>query len=119
LKRSFDQICSLVEGKSAEEVEKLLGPPDVREKVLIDDERWIWWDYTYLDGKEYAPKFRGRIIHLAITFNNPSSKGPREPYSRWKIASRYGVSYSGLELPAAPAPEKPGEVVKRVRPSLF
>jgi hypothetical protein len=118
-KRSFGQICQLVEGKTAADVEKLLGPPDIRETVLIDDERWIWWDYTYLDGQDFAPRFRGQVVHLQITFNNPSSRGPRQPYSRWRIASRHGVSYSGLELPTAPASENSGEAVKRVRPSLF
>ena len=100
LEKSFDQICQLVAGRTASEVESLLGAPDVREKILVDDERWVWWRYTYLDGNDYAPEVRGQVVHLEITFQNPSPGGARKPYSKWRIVSRYGVSYSGLVLPA-------------------
>ena len=99
LEKSFDEIRRLVDGRVASEVENLLGAPDVRQKILIEDERWIWWRYTYLDGDEYAPEFRGRVVHLEIIFQNPSPEGPRKPYSEWKIVSQYGVSYSGVALP--------------------
>lgn len=97
LQKSFDQINELVEGKTAEEVEKLLGPPDTRQRVLLGDERWIWWNYTYLDGSDYAPEVRRRVVHLEITFRNPAAPdGPRLPYSKWRVLTPYGVSYSGL-----------------------
>ena len=97
--RSFDQITALVDGKTAEEVERLLGPPDTRQRVLLGDERWIWWNYTYLDGADYAPEIRRRAVHLEITFRNPSAPGgPRLPYSKWRVVTPYGVSYSGLQL---------------------
>jgi len=95
--KSFDQISTLVNGRTAEEVEALLGPPSTRQPILFGDERWIWWNYTYLDGKDYAPQIRGRVVHLEILFKNPTSPGkPRLPYSQWHIVSPYGVSYSGF-----------------------
>jgi hypothetical protein len=121
LQKSFDEIRDLVSGRTAAEVEDLLGPPDSRQPILIGDERWIWWSYTYLDGNDYAPEVRGQVVHLEITFRNPSSPGqPRLPYSQWRIASPYGVSYSGLPargaIPAKQLPSSrvyPDEVVER------
>ena len=94
--RSFDQIRELVAGKSAAEVEALLGEPDTRESVLVGDERWIWWNYTFLDGKDLPPELRGQVVHLEITFErspDPSASGG----SAWRISGPLGVSYS---LPA-------------------
>lgn len=97
LDKSFNQIYDLVNGKSAAEVEDLLGPPDSRQEVLMGDERWVWWNYTYLDGEDYAPAVRGQVVHLEIIFRNPARPGePPLPYSKWRIVSPYGVSYSGL-----------------------
>lgn len=31
-------------------------------------ERWTWWNYTYLDGADYAPEERGTVVHLQIIF---------------------------------------------------
>jgi hypothetical protein len=104
--KSFDQISALVEGRTADEIEKLLGSPNTRQTVLFGDERWIWWNYTFLDGKDYAPQVRGRVVHLEILFKNPTPPGnSRLPYSQWHIVSPYGVSYSGLlpERMAGPA----------------
>lgn len=105
LERSFDQISELVNGKTAAEVESLLGSPDTRQQVLVGDERWIWWNYTYLDGEDYAPEVRGQVVHLEITFRNPSPpSGYRLPYSEWRIVYPYGVSYSRLPLRNAVVP---------------
>jgi hypothetical protein len=68
---SFDQIRSRVQGKTAEEVLTLLGPPDTRRSFPLGDEQWIWWDYTFLGGEDYAPEVRGKIVHLQITFGDP------------------------------------------------
>lgn len=86
--RSYDQIRDLVAGKTATEVEQLLGKPDLRETVL-DDQRWIWWNYTFLDGDQYAPEIRGQVVHLEITFQNPSTPG-----ADVRVGSSLSVSYS-------------------------
>ena len=94
--RSFDQIQKLVAGKSAAEVAALLGEPDTRQSVLVGDERWIWWSYTFLDGEDIPPELRGQVVHLEITFErppHPSTAGE----SDWRISGPLGVSYS---LPA-------------------
>lgn len=96
--QSFDQICDMVQGKTAAEVESLLGDPDVREEILQGDERWIWWNYTFLDGDNYPPEMRGRIVHLEILFQNPAPlKAQRPSYSEWRLSDPLAVSYS---LPA-------------------
>jgi len=92
--KSFDEIHNLVAGKTAGEVQQLLGPPDHIEKLLLGDQRWVWWNYTYLDGQSWAPEVRGKIVHLEITFENPSSEreagGTKaEP----RVSDPYGVAY--------------------------
>jgi outer membrane protein assembly factor BamE (lipoprotein component of BamABCDE complex) len=92
--KSFDEIRTLVAGKTEAEVTKLLGNPDHREKLLFGDECWTWWNYTYL-GKEWEPEVRGKIVHLEITFASPlvaSAEGD-EP-SRWRVSEPYGVGFS-------------------------
>ena len=92
--KSFDQIRAMVQGKTATEVEKLLGPPDSRQPLLLGDERWIWWNYTFLGGQDYSPEVRGKIVHLQITFANPDLSGKdRPPYSRWRIEDPESVSF--------------------------
>lgn len=94
--QSFDQIRKLVAGKSAAEVAALLGEPDTRQGALVGDERWIWWNYTFLDGEDIPPELRGQVVHLEITFErspNPSASGA----PAWRISGPLGVSYS---LPA-------------------
>ena len=98
--KSFDEIRTLVAGKTEAEVTKLLGNPDHREKLPISVERLTWWNYTYL-GKEWAPEVRGKIVHLEITFAGPlvTSVEDDEP-SRWRVSEPYGVGFSlpgGLE----------------------
>jgi len=86
--RSYDEIRDLAAGRTAAEVERLLGPPDVRQAVL-DDERWVWWSYTVLEGPQYAPEVRGQLVHLVITFQK-TAEG-------WRVGGPLAVSYS---LPA-------------------
>lgn len=93
--QSFDQICEMVQGKSAAEVEDLLGAPDVRQEILEGDERWIWWEYTFLDGESYPPEVRGQVVHLEIQFQNPSRPLDRQlPYAQWRMSSPLAVSYA-------------------------
>lgn len=92
--RSFDQIRALVASRTAADVKKLLGPPDHVEKLLLGDERWIWWNYTYLGGKSRAPEVRGKIVHLEITFENPSSeKGTGAAEAELRVSEPYGVAF--------------------------
>jgi outer membrane protein assembly factor BamE (lipoprotein component of BamABCDE complex) len=99
--RSFDQIQQLVAGKTAAEVAAILGPPSTRQALLADDERWIWWNYTYLDGANYAPEIRGQVVHLEITFESPSLVSTVQvapvPREQWRVSGPLAVSYS---LPA-------------------
>lgn len=90
--RSFDQIRDMVFGKTASEIEGILGAPDSRQSIL-GDERWLWWDYTYLGGKDYRPEVRGQIVHLQITFRKPGIAGPRPSYSEWRVLEPQDVSY--------------------------
>jgi hypothetical protein len=90
--RSFDEIREMVSGKTAAEVTALLGKPDTRQSILTDDERWIWWNYTRLDGDQYPPEERGQVVHLEITFTRPATPGA--PGGTWKVASPLGVSYT-------------------------
>ncbi len=93
--RSFDQIQRLVTGKTENEVERLLGPPDAREPRLIDDDVWIWWDYTFLDGNQYAPELRGLAVHLEITFRKPEAAAGRDvPKAAWRVAGPFSVNFS-------------------------
>ena len=83
----------MVLGKTAAEVEHLLGQPDVREP-LFGDQRWIWWDYTFLDGAEYAPEERGRLVHLEIILQDMAPPGEAaRPVAEWKVSGPLGVSY--------------------------
>jgi hypothetical protein len=91
--RSFDQIQRLVAGKTETEVEGLLGPPDIRETRLVDDEVWIWWDYTFLDGNQYAPELRGQAVHLEITFRKPAA-GQDLPKAAWRVPGPFSVNFS-------------------------
>jgi hypothetical protein len=93
--QSFDQIQHLVAGKTEEEVQLILGAPDTRETRLIDDEVWIWWDYTFLDGDQYAPELRGQIVHLEITFQKPPEAEGREvPHAAWRVSGPFSVNFS-------------------------
>jgi hypothetical protein len=94
--KSFDEIHRLVAGKTAGEVKKLLGPPNHVEKLLLGDERWVWWNYTYLAGESWAPEVRNKVVHLEITFENPSSDregSTAEAKLEPRVSDPYGVGY--------------------------
>jgi hypothetical protein len=96
--RSFSEIQALVQGKTAEQLLQLLGEPDSRQVVFDADERWIWWNYTFLDGKDCPPEMRGRVVHLEIIVKNPvrsieSARVSRRPYSEWRVDDAFGITY--------------------------
>ena len=96
--RPFDQIRDLVLDKTEFEVERLLGMPDARQRLLADDERWTWWNYTVLDGNQYPPEIRHRPVHLVITFSRPlhgegAHPGPQLP-ALWRARGPLAVSSS-------------------------
>ena len=92
--RSFGEIESLAHGKTAEQILQLLGEPDSRQVVFDGDERWIWWNYTFLDGKDCPPEIRGRVVHLEIVVRNPERVSvDRRPYSEWQVDDAFGISY--------------------------
>ena len=96
--KSYDQIRAMVSGKTASEVRRLLGPPNKREALLLGDERWVWWDYTYLSGDNYPPKFQDRVVDLEITFENYSpASGLRDAKVDLRVTEPYGVDYSFSE----------------------
>jgi hypothetical protein len=90
--RSYDQLRDLVTGKTGAEVEHILGHPDLRESVL-DDQRWIWWNYTFLDGDQYAPEIRGQMVHLEVVLKKPAG-GINLPIAQWRAIGPLAVSYS-------------------------
>jgi hypothetical protein len=94
--RSFDEIRGLVADRTESEVEALLGKPDVRRRLAGDgNERWLFWNYTFLDGGQYAPELRRQIVHLEITFTNPAPPGaPPPPLGSWRALSPLAVSFS-------------------------
>ena len=92
--RSFDEIQALARGKTAEQVLQILGEPDSRQVVFDADERWIWWNYTFLDGNDCPPEMRGRVVHLEILLRNPErSHTSRRPYSEWQVDDAFGITY--------------------------
>jgi len=94
-KQSFDQIQRQMTGKTEVEVEQILGKPDSRESRLVDDDVWIWWDFTYLDGEQYAPEVRGQVVHLEITFDKPPGAAGRDrPHAGWRVAGPFSVNFS-------------------------
>jgi hypothetical protein len=94
-RQSFDEIERRVTGKTEAEVEQILGKPDTREARLVDDDVWIWWDFTFLDGEQYAPEVRGQVVHLEITFDKPSGTEGRDvPHAAWRVAGPYSVNFS-------------------------
>jgi hypothetical protein len=94
-KQSFDEIERQVTGKTEAEVEQILGKPDTREARLVDDDVWIWWGFTFLDGEQYAPEVRGQVVHLEITFDRPAGTAGQElPHAAWRVAGPYSVNFS-------------------------
>jgi hypothetical protein len=72
----------------------LLGAPDYQKQSDLGDEKWLWWNYTVLDGDSYAPEVRGQVVHLEIMFSNPRHDSePFLPRSEWRVREPFGVSY--------------------------
>lgn len=98
--RSFEEIQALAQGKTAEQILQLLGEPDSRQRVFDADERWIWWNYTFLDGKNCPPELRGQVVHLEIVFRSPGATertpNGRRSYSEWRVDDAFGVAYRTL-----------------------
>lgn len=97
--KCFDEIRELVKGRSAAEVEKILGRPDSRQKMLLSAERWIWWNYTFLDGQDYPPEQRGRLVHLEIIFEHAGGEGRsgNAELSDLRAADPLSVTYTLVE----------------------
>jgi hypothetical protein len=95
-KKSFDDIRDMVKGKTAAEVEHLLGEPDSRQPLVLSGERWVWWNYTYLDGKNYPPERRGQIVHLEIIFERMGTVAgnAKAALSDLRAADPLSVSYT-------------------------
>lgn len=92
--RSFDQIQALARGKTAQQILELLGEPDSRQNVFDAGERWIWWNYTFLDGNDCPPEMRGRVVHLEIVVRDPKKVSTeRRPYSEWQVDDAFGITY--------------------------
>ena len=92
--RSFDEIQALARGKTAQQILQLLGEPDSRQEVFDAGERWIWWNYTFLDGKDCPPEMRGWVVHLEIVVRNPGhGRAGRRAYSEWQVDDAFGITY--------------------------
>lgn len=93
--KCFDDIRFLVQGRTAHEIESILGHPDSRQPMPLTGERWIWWNYTYLDGKNYAPEERGRVVHLEIIFEPGANRSGSAtlPASDLRVTDPISVSY--------------------------
>ncbi len=93
-KQSFDSIQKLVTGRTEAEVVRLFGKPDDRH-ARPDEDVWIWWDRTFLEGAQYAPEVRGQALHLEVTFARPQEASERQAsHDGWRVAGPFSVSYS-------------------------
>src|SRR5437763_110094 len=97
--KSFDEICRLVSGKTADEVEAILGKPNAREKLPLGDWRWVWWNYTALKGDNYPPEVRDKPVHLEIMFSGQA----QVPESQWRVGGPLAVSYALPQMPTTGA----------------
>jgi hypothetical protein len=86
----------MVQGKSAAEIERILGKPDSRQAMRLSGERWVWWNYTYLDGNDYPPEKRGQVVHLEILFERTGEAFGNAAYSPsdLRAADSLSVSYT-------------------------
>lgn len=92
--QSFDDIRSLVQDQSAAQVLLLFGKPDTKQVILERNERWMWHDFTRLDGERCPQELRGLVVHLEITFRNPSRlQDAKAPYSQWFVHEMSGVLF--------------------------
>ncbi|HEX4959631.1 MAG TPA: hypothetical protein VF173_02245 [Thermoanaerobaculia bacterium] len=97
--KSFDEICRLVSGKTAAEVEAILGKPNTHEKLPLGDLRYVWWNYTALKGDNYPPEVRDKPVHLEIMFSSQAAV----PESQWRVGGPLAVSFALPQVPATGA----------------
>ena len=111
-RQSFDELAARLDGMTAAEVARTIGPPDSRQPVYLRDERWIWWNFTFLDGENYPPEVRGQVVHLEITFRNPAGAGDEpHPVADWRVAHPFGIAYrsqTGQAVTSAAIPTPAG-----------
>lgn len=95
-KLCFDDIRKMVAGKTAAEVQEALGHPDTRQTMLLTGERWVWWNYTYLDGSDYPPERRGQVVHLEIVFEKTreSLEDAASELSHLRATDPMSISYT-------------------------
>lgn len=62
--------------------------------MMLAGELWVWWNYTYLDGEDYPPEERGRVVHLEITFDRMSEDGKLSPEGELRVAGPLSVMYT-------------------------
>ena len=93
--KSFDEIRRLIRGRTASEIEGILGAPDSRQSMPLSGERWIWWNYTFLDGNDYAPEERGKVVHLEIVFEREGDRSTamRTAASELRPAGPMSITY--------------------------
>jgi hypothetical protein len=82
-----------VQGKTASEIEELLGAPNTRQTSELGTERWIWWNYTFLGGQDYSPEVRGKIVHLQIVFAAPITESDKPPIAKRRVIDPSSVSF--------------------------
>jgi hypothetical protein len=92
----FNKIREGVKEKTPDEVERMLGKPDSKQVMLSSGERWIWWNYTSLEGQDYPPELRGKVVHLEIIFQPDDSPGIARAASpsELRVSEPFGVSYT-------------------------
>jgi hypothetical protein len=61
--------------------------------MALSGELWVWWDYTYLDGNNYPPEERGKVVHLQITFDRISRDGKYSPKGELRVKGPLSVSH--------------------------
>lgn len=93
---SFDEIRDRIKGKTAAEALEVLGEPDSRQKMLLFSERWVWWNCTYLKGKNYPPELRGKKVHLEIIFDRlePAPSNSNPPLSKLRATDPLQITYT-------------------------
>ena len=87
--KSYDEIHRLIANRDATEVVRLLGEPDSRQAIFGSDEKWVWWNYTYLAGSDYPPELRGRVVHLEVVM----SAAPEAAHDRQRVGGLLAVNY--------------------------
>ena len=89
---SLDELRAKVADKTRSEVLDQLGNPDSCEPPTDGAEPCFWSNYTFLSGNQYTPEFRGQVVHLKITFENPAGPGDKTTsHDRWRVRGPLSV----------------------------